>query len=666
METQNTLMRSVIISLLLFVSILISAETVESTDVSGIISTNTTWTLADSPYVIVGDTLIEEGNKLIIEPGVEIIFDNSYALYVDGSLEAVGNSMSPINITTGSIEQGEISFRITSDTGENAFKNCFIDNIGITIDRASVDFLNSKLLEAHLDFNNGNYVAEIRNNSFSNCTSEVLINSGGGGSYNLVNNSFYSCAIKFYGTGTNSKTYVLNNSFSGSPHYGLELLSGGRDATFRGNRIFDNENGVNIDGLGTDSDFTNNLIYNNGIGLRTEGIGSSTFVEYNTIVQNNIGVDISYRVYDDMIRFNNIYNNTQYDAKTRRSYEDNTNIPLNYWGTTNLTLISEHIYDYYDDYNLGKIVYEPILTAPVNITSTTTTTTTTPTTTSSSTTTTIPSEDDPPDVDIDYSSKIVFTDEEIVINVSALDDNGLLYIWVGDNRGLYGHYDCNGKTFCSNTWNVQITDEGLYTLVGVAMDTNNQLKRTCSSNILVMDRDSIPPDSSTTTTLASGGVDGRSSGGGSKGGSSGFSAIAVTEANCFDGIQNCHHESCEEGVDCGGPCEQCPSCEDRIQNQGEKGIDCGGPCKPCEAAATTTATATTIMPSTTTVTTSTLSEQTTTVEESMAMSMAPTGLIGQAIKFSEKNPEFLKGIVAGIIISMFLIAYVGYLVYKRI
>ena len=76
-------------------------------------------------------------------------------------------------------------------------------------------------------------------------------------------------------------------------------------------------------------------------------------------------------------------------------------------------------------------------------------------------------------------------------------------------------------------------------------------------------------------------------------------------ATCFDGIQNCHVMPdgsilCEEGVDCGGPCEPCfleddlddvaATCFDGIQNchvmpDGsilcEEGVDCGGPCEPC-------------------------------------------------------------------------------------
>lgn len=53
--------------------------------------------------------------------------------------------------------------------------------------------------------------------------------------------------------------------------------------------------------------------------------------------------------------------------------------------------------------------------------------------------------------------------------------------------------------------------------------------------------------------------------------------------SCFDGIQNCHNDSCETGVDCGGPCtvQVIQSCLDGIMNQGEEDVDCGGPCPPC-------------------------------------------------------------------------------------
>lgn len=56
------------------------------------------------------------------------------------------------------------------------------------------------------------------------------------------------------------------------------------------------------------------------------------------------------------------------------------------------------------------------------------------------------------------------------------------------------------------------------------------------------------------------------------------SCYYTEEPSCSDRIKNCHDDACELLVDCGGPCPACPSCSDKIQNQGEKGVDCGGPC----------------------------------------------------------------------------------------
>ncbi len=51
----------------------------------------------------------------------------------------------------------------------------------------------------------------------------------------------------------------------------------------------------------------------------------------------------------------------------------------------------------------------------------------------------------------------------------------------------------------------------------------------------------------------------------------------ATSNNCFNGIK----DENEQGVDCGGPCRRCATCDDNIQNQNETGVDCGGLCPPC-------------------------------------------------------------------------------------
>jgi len=122
-------------------------------------------------------------------------------------------------------------------------------------------------------------------------------------------------------------------------------------------------------------------------------------------------------------------------------------------------------------------------------------------------------------------------------------------------------------------------------------------------------------------------------GGVSGGGGGGGVYTAKPKLSCFDGIKNCHDGSCEEEIDCGGPCDPCPSCSDGIQNQGEDGVDCGGPCKACTTTTTTvkitvtTTTTTTLITTTTTeVTTTTMPEVTTTTPERKEIPLSVTDL----------------------------------------
>lgn len=64
-----------------------------ATDVSGgHISTDTTWSKASSPYMIKGNVIVDFGATLTIEPGVEVKFTDTYNLFIDGNLTAIGTS----------------------------------------------------------------------------------------------------------------------------------------------------------------------------------------------------------------------------------------------------------------------------------------------------------------------------------------------------------------------------------------------------------------------------------------------------------------------------------------------------------------------------------------------------------------------------------------------
>ena len=64
------------------------------------------WTLANSPFTLVGDVVVPVGCTLEIDPGVEVT-QNGSALIILGDLVAMGTEGQPISITGGGLQWGE-------------------------------------------------------------------------------------------------------------------------------------------------------------------------------------------------------------------------------------------------------------------------------------------------------------------------------------------------------------------------------------------------------------------------------------------------------------------------------------------------------------------------------------------------------------------------------
>lgn len=78
-----------------------------STDVSGVIESDTRWTQAGSPYVVSGELVIRNGAALEIDAGVDVYMRDSAMVTVQaGSLRALGSASRPIRVRPESLRDG--------------------------------------------------------------------------------------------------------------------------------------------------------------------------------------------------------------------------------------------------------------------------------------------------------------------------------------------------------------------------------------------------------------------------------------------------------------------------------------------------------------------------------------------------------------------------------
>ncbi|MDH5450021.1 MAG: right-handed parallel beta-helix repeat-containing protein [Candidatus Bathyarchaeota archaeon] len=455
----------------------------ESTTWDEDITDDTTWHLADSPYILVEDIKVYTAALLTIEPGVVVKFADGTELYIAGGLNAQGNTTHPITFTSNFatpapgiwdsviydgvkeflldyvlIEYASIGAKLVSvaNISNSIISNC---NIGVegklshasnlTVTNSTGDGLSlsgSPRIENSTILNNGACGITITtaiymdNCIVSNNTEDGVILSNGGDIKNSLitdNGGNGTCILgpaKITNTTisancgdgiwTESRLEIVECNINGNQRNGIKsdyvdettkidestISRNGGDGIWMGSRMIITEcsitenagNGTSahllVDGFdfevqrcnvssngqngvtvprNSSSEYINmniedsTITYNNMSGLSGRGhvenstvsgnkmcgiLGNYTIELYNFITGNQGGGFNG----TGIIYWSSIFNNTPYDVVADVSPNNITALE-NWWGTTDRSMIEDHIWDHNDTEGLGHVFYEPRL-----------------------------------------------------------------------------------------------------------------------------------------------------------------------------------------------------------------------------------------------------------------------------------------------------------------
>ncbi|OHB38481.1 MAG: hypothetical protein A2Y09_04135 [Planctomycetes bacterium GWA2_39_15] len=286
------------------------------TNVSGYISADTTWTSANSPYVVTGNIVVKSGITLTIEPGITVKTDSGKSIQVDGTLITKGTSASKITFTKNSSSNwGYILFSDSStdaayDTDGNytsgsILEYCVVEYAGgaSVSDNGAVRINGAHPLINYCTIKNnaasGIYVwslsegtgtLKITNNTISNNSA-----SNGGGIYSSASTSNSSSTVTISGNTISNNTASSEGggiySYSSSGYSSTVAISGNtisnNTASSNGGGIYSSCSGAYYAAV----TISGNTIRNNTASSNGGGIYSYSYSEpayYITISGNTI------------------------------------------------------------------------------------------------------------------------------------------------------------------------------------------------------------------------------------------------------------------------------------------------------------------------------------------------------------------------------------------
>lgn len=358
-----------IIALLVSGTAFVKVDLVHATTTGGAITTNTEWTVNDSPVTLSSSLIVLPNSTLTIDPGVTVNLGGYSAVDIEGTLIATGSPDNRIifNGPDTSNTLGHISFASFNASGVSPSIIQYA-----TLNKVSVQTMGSVTID-NCNFN------------FAVPQSPITISSG---SPTISNNQ-----IVFTGQDPSHITYGINvmggtpgitgNEFDGNgqltginaqSNSGSFTTSGANTFSISGGNTFSNcyigvKAGAAITIEGNTFEHCNDGIENNAgsITIRTNlidgclryGIDGGGIIDSNTITNNQIGIHNPGT--GSYISDNNIVGNTVNSVTAATASVDALD---NWWGIADEATIKSTIYDATQDPSLGTISFTPYLSSP--------------------------------------------------------------------------------------------------------------------------------------------------------------------------------------------------------------------------------------------------------------------------------------------------------------